>query len=121
MHAVELAWGQNLVHLQSVVKSNLGYLVIMNAFTSTTLILKSFCDILLRDVYSGDNFGEVYRRIYTVGNFVLRRRVSRAVKHDFRTYIRRYTSPNDKLEYGFPHSNALFNIYTSNQVFASKH
>ena len=39
---------------------------------------------------------------YTVGNFVLRR-----------TYIRRYTSPNYKLEYGYPHSNVLFNIYTS--------
>ena len=50
---------------------------------------------------------------YTVGNFVLRRRVSGAVKHNFRTYIRRYTSPNDKLEYGYPHSNVLFNIYTS--------
>ena len=28
---------------------------------------------------------------YTVGNLVLRRRVSGAVKRDFRTYIRRYT------------------------------
>ena len=35
---------------------------------------------------------------YTVGNFV---------KRDFRTYIRRYTSPNENLEYGYPHSNAL--------------
>ena len=50
---------------------------------------------------------------YTVWNFVLRRRVSGAVKHDFRTYIRRYTSPNDKFEYGYPHSNVLFNIFTS--------
>ena len=31
---------------------------------------------------------------YTVGNLVLRRRASGAVKRDFRTYIRRYTSPN---------------------------
>ena len=44
---------------------------------------------------------------YTVGNLVLRRRVSGAVKRDFRTYIRRYTSPNEKFEYGYPHSNAL--------------
>ena len=32
---------------------------------------------------------------YTVGNLV------------FRTYIRRYTSPNETFEYGYPHSNAL--------------
>ena len=36
---------------------------------------------------------------YTVGNFVLRQPVSRAVKHYFRPYIRRYTSPNEKFEY----------------------
>ena len=39
---------------------------------------------------------------YTFGNLVLRRRASGAVKRDFRTNIRRYTSPN-----GYPHSNAL--------------
>ena len=44
---------------------------------------------------------------YTVGNLVLRRRVSGAVKRDFRMYIRRYTSPNENFEYGYPHSNAL--------------
>ena len=33
---------------------------------------------------------------YTVG----------AVQRDFRTYIRRYTSPNENFEYGYPHSNA---------------
>ena len=44
---------------------------------------------------------------YAVGNLVLRRRVSGAVKRDFRTYIRRYTSPNENFEYGYPHSNAL--------------
>ena len=44
---------------------------------------------------------------YTVGNIVLQRRESRAVKRDFRTYIRRYTSPNENFEYGYPHSNAL--------------
>ena len=43
----------------------------------------------------------------TVGNLVLRRRVSGAVKRDFRTHIRRYTSPNENFEYGYPHSNAL--------------
>ena len=44
---------------------------------------------------------------YTVGNLVLQQRVSRAVKHDFRTYIRRYTSPNENFEYNYPNSNAL--------------
>ena len=44
---------------------------------------------------------------YTVGNLVLRRRVSGTVKRDFRTYIRQYTSPNENFEYGYPHSNAL--------------
>ena len=48
---------------------------------------------------------------YTVGNLVLRRRVSRAVKRDFRTYIRRYTSPNENFEYGYPHSNALLTFF----------
>ena len=44
---------------------------------------------------------------YTVGNLVLCRCASGAVKRDFRTYIRRYTSPNENFEYGYPHSNAL--------------
>ena len=44
---------------------------------------------------------------YTVGNLVLRRSASGAVKHDLRTYIRRYTSPTENFEYGYPHSNAL--------------
>ena len=44
---------------------------------------------------------------YTVGNLVLRRRISGVVKRDFRTFIRRYTSPNENFEYGYPHSNAL--------------
>ena len=34
---------------------------------------------------------------YTVGKLVLWRRASGAVKRDFRTYIRRYTSPNEIL------------------------
>ena len=42
---------------------------------------------------------------YTVGNLVLRRRASGAVKRDFRLYIRRYTSPNENFD-KVPHSNA---------------
>ena len=56
---------------------------------------------------------------YMVGNFVLWWRVGRAIKHNFRPYNRRYTSPNDNFEYGYPHSNALNNIYLSKtQYFA---
>ena len=44
---------------------------------------------------------------YTVRNLVLWQRVSRAVKRDFQMYIRRYTSPNENFEYGYPHSNAI--------------
>ena len=50
---------------------------------------------------------------YMVGNFVLRRRVSGAVKRHLRPYNRLYTSPNEHFEYGYPHSNALFNTYSS--------
>ena len=50
---------------------------------------------------------------YMVGNFVLRRCVSRAVKRNFRTYNSRYTAPNEHFEYGYHHSNTLFNIYSS--------
>ena len=42
-----------------------------------------------------------------VGNLVLGRSKSGAVTHDFQAYIRRYTSPNQNFEYGYPHSNAL--------------
>ena len=47
---------------------------------------------------------------YMVGNLVLRRRLSGDVKRDFPPYIRRYTSPNENFEYGYPHSNAPLNF-----------
>ena len=53
---------------------------------------------------------------YTVGNLVLRRRVSGAVKRDFRTNIRRYASSNENFEYGYPHSNALLNFPLKRQL-----
>ena len=65
--------------------------------------------------YSKFSFGEVYRRIYG-RKLNLRRRVSGAVKRDFRTYIRRYTSPNENFEYGYPHSNALLIFFLKNTV-----
>ena len=41
-----------------------------------------------------------------VGNSVLPGRASRALKRDFQTYMRQFTSPNENFEYGYPHSNA---------------
>ena len=37
--------------------------------------------------------------------------MSGAVKRDFRTYIQRYTSPNENVEYGYPHSYALLQFH----------
>ena len=53
---------------------------------------------------------------YTVGNLVLRRRVSGAIKRDFQTYIRRYTSPNETFEYGYPLNNALLTVFLKKTV-----
>ena len=64
------------------------------------------------EVYLGDNciqnfhLGKYILR-YMVGNLVLRGHAREAVKHDFRMYIRRYISPNEYFEYGYPHSDAL--------------
>ena len=54
-----------------------------------------------------------------VGNLVLWRRVSGAVKRDIGTYIRRYTSPNENFEYGYPHSNALltFSLQKDSEMY----
>ena len=38
---------------------------------------------------------------YTVRNLVLRQRASVAVKRDFQTYIRQYTSPNENFAFNF--------------------
>ena len=71
---------------------------------------QKYCDMGERHLgdYNIQNF-HLGRYIvgYTVGNLVLRRRVSGAVKRDFRTYIRGYTSPNENFEYSYPHTNAL--------------
>ena len=44
---------------------------------------------------------------YTVGNYVLWRYASGAVKCNFQTYIPRFTSPNQNFECSYPHSNVL--------------
>ena len=63
-----------------------------------------YCDQNLKISYQlGDNRIQNFHQGryivgYTVGNLVLRRRVSGTVKRDFRMYIRRYTSPNENFE-----------------------
>ena len=64
------------------------------------------------DLELGDNcIQNFHLGRYIVGdvvrNLVLLRCTSRAVKRDFRMYIRRYTSPNENFEYGYPQFNAL--------------
>ena len=78
--------------------------------TEVTLYLRCNLQSKQENTHLGDNCIQNFhleRNIvgYTVGNFVLRRRVSGVVKHNFRTYIRRYTSSNDNFEYGYRHSN----------------
>ena len=94
------------------------------------VLRKQYVDLIKIDQvsinYLGDNCIQIFhlgRYIvgYTVGNFVLRRRVSGAVKHDFRPYIPRYTTPNEKFEYCYPHSNVLFNYkHRKNALFFAK-
>ena len=62
------------------------------------------------------SFAEVYRRIYGRKlSFIATR--DGAVKRDFRTYIRRYTSPNEKFEYRYPHSIALLQFRLKIEVY----
>ena len=70
----------------------------------------TWCSIFFKRILLPDNkgitvskftFGEVYRRLYG-----RKFSFSGAVKRDLRTYIRRYTSLNENVEYGFPNSNA---------------
>ena len=63
------------------------------------LLLRGYC---IQNFHLGRNIVG-----YTVGNLVLQRRASWAVKRYFRTYIRQYTSPIENFEYGYPHSNTL--------------
>ena len=96
---------------QLVLKANFGFLYERPLKTCFTVLIMPFAVcITCKDLFF--SFGEVYPRIYryivryTVGKLVLRRRASNAVKRDFRTYILRYTVPNEKFEFCYPHSNA---------------
>ena len=68
-------------------------------YSPTTIKLGDNC---IRNFYLGR-----YIVGYTVGNLVLRRGSSGAVKHDFQMYIRQYTYPNRIFEYGYPNYNAI--------------
>ena len=59
-----------------------------------------------RKLYSNIRLGR-YIVGYTVGNLVLQRCASVAVKRDFQPYIQRYNCTNENFKYGYPHSNAL--------------
>ena len=86
-------------------------------FEAVTLLLWHPCCLVVLISYSslchlGDNCIQNlhlrrYSVGYTVGNLVLRRPASEAIICDFRTYIRRYTSPSENFKYGYPHSDAL--------------
>ena len=47
------------------------------------------------------------RYIVIIGNLVLRRGISIAVKCDFGKYNRGYTSPNENFKYNYSHYNAI--------------
>ena len=61
------------------------------------------------------NLGDNCVQNFHLGRYIVRygRKFSFTVKRDFRTYIRRYTSPNENFEYGYPHSNALSTFFPS--------
>ena len=73
------------------------------------------CDPRSRAIFGPRSIIYIDRYIvgYTVGKIVLQRHISRAITHDFRTYIRRYTSLNENFDYGYPHSNALLTFFPS--------
>ena len=96
---------EDMVSLLASTLNKFTTVLFINVFAFQLKVIFSCC------IYLGDNCIQNFhlgRYIfgYTVGNLVLRRRVSRAIKCDFRTYIQRYTSPNENFEYGYPHSNA---------------
>ena len=95
----EMEWKQNLMYMGSICYLTWSLRIVMK---------KKLGDNCIQNVHLG-----WYIVGYMVGNFVLRRRVSGAVKSNFQPYNQWYTSPNENFEYGYPHSNALFNIYSS--------
>ena len=79
--------------------------------------VKRFALILINtDTHLGDNCIQHFHLVRyivgcTVGNSVLWQRASGAVKSDFRTYIERFTSPNENFTYSYSHSYAHLQFY----------
>ena len=102
-----------ILHLHFLVKCPAPYQLSYIALSPTLAFrLGKTWTNLLSYINLGDNcIQNFHLGRYIVGNMVwnlvLRRRASSAVKRDIRKYIRRYTSPNENFEYGYPHSNAL--------------
>ena len=65
--------------------------------------------------FGGGGGGGGYIVGYTDRKLFLWQSISGAVKRDFRTYIRRYTSPNASCE-GHPHFNAIKTLYLKQAV-----
>ena len=87
-----------------------GILTFISMINTTSERLKARSFFICQ--YLGDNcFWNFYMGRYIVGytvrNLVLQRHPSQAVKLNCLPYIRQYTYPNEKFEYGYPHSNAL--------------
>ena len=61
--------------------------------------------LMLRLKISCQTTGITIQNFHLGRYLVLRRRTSEAIKHDFRPFIRGYTSPNENFEYNY--SNAL--------------
>ena len=68
--------------------------------TPDVKLLSPGCDRLVSGIAATLKFCVKYIG-YMVENLVLQQRTSRAVKCDFRPYIKRYTFPNENFEYGY--------------------
>ena len=62
------------------------------------------------------SFWEVYCRIYG-RKLSFMATLKRSHKIVISKYIRRYTSPNENFEYGYPHSNALLQFYLNSERY----
>ena len=80
------------------------------------------CTVLINDLYIVRRYFHYGRYImrYAVENLVLQGHARGAIKRDFRTYMRRYTSPNENFEYGYPHSDALLQFCLNLSIASHK-
>ena len=75
----------------------------LNNKSTTELVI-----IVFRQSAKSWIYGDICIQNFHLERYIVRYTVgSWALKRDFRTYIPRYTSPNENFEYVYPHSNAL--------------